>query len=43
MRWRHRDFVAGANLPWLSYGGEFCALSWSVLSNDGASYHADLE
>jgi mannan endo-1,4-beta-mannosidase len=28
MRWPHPDFVVGANLPWLSYGGDFGANSW---------------
>jgi mannan endo-1,4-beta-mannosidase len=28
MRWPHRDFVVGANLPWLSYGGDFGTNAW---------------
>jgi len=28
MRWPHLNFVVGANLPWLSYGGDFGANAW---------------
>jgi hypothetical protein len=28
MRWTHPDFTVGANLPWLSYGGDFGANAW---------------